>query len=66
MQKIKPVKRKIRYVTTNWDEDEVDEFVDDNDDDFIDGEGDPESEMLIDQENSGDNAPPAQQIKKST
>ena len=42
-------------------EDEDDEFIDNED--FIDSEGDPENEMLIDSENSGDEEPP-EQIKK--
>ena len=41
-------------------EDEDDEFIDNED--FIDGESDPENEMLTDSENSGDEEP----IKKTT
>ena len=44
-----------------WNEDEDDEFIENED--FIDGEGDPENKMLTDSENSGNEEPP-EQIKK--
>ena len=52
------MKQKINR-SPNEDEDDV--FIDNED--FIDGEGDPENEMLIDSENSGDEELP-EQIKK--
>ena len=52
----------MKYVRAR-NENEDDKFIDNED--FIDSQGDPENEMLIDQENSDNEQPPAQ-IKKTT
>ena len=71
IQKRKPVKRKINYALKNRDEDSAynySYYVDEQDEegDYIDGgEEDAESEVIIDNDNSGNEEVSKQQIKKN-
>ena len=70
VQNRKPVKRKINYALKIRDEDNAynySYYVDEGDDegDYIDGgEEDPESKMIINNDNSGNEEVSKQQIKK--
>ena len=70
VQKRKPVKRKINYALKSREEDnayDYDFYIDEGDEegDYIDGgEGNPENEMIIDNNNSDNEEVSKQQIKK--